>query len=72
MKAVLKIRQATENNRYVKATFTDSEGKEAKELIQTFRDSDPGELLICSNLELVTNFSRKENGKFSVNSAGDR
>jgi hypothetical protein len=46
MKAVLKIRQATENNRYDKATFTDSKGKEAKELIQTFWDSDPGKLLI--------------------------
>jgi hypothetical protein len=52
-KAVIKIRQATENNRYVKANFTDSKGKEAKELIQTFQDSDPGDLLIVFEKQLI-------------------
>jgi hypothetical protein len=42
-----------ENNRYVKANFTDSKGKEAKELIQTFQDSDPGDLLIVFEKQLI-------------------
>jgi hypothetical protein len=68
-KAVLKIRQATENNRYVDATFTDSKGKEAKELIQTFRDSNPGELLIEFEkqlLKLGAHYALFKEGKWKV------
>jgi len=55
MKAVLNIRQATENNWYIKATFSDSEGKEVKELIQTFWDSDSdcGDLLVKFEKQLL-------------------
>ena len=52
-KAILKIKQAKENDRQIKATFTDSEGNQVKELILTFRDSDPGELLLELEKQLL-------------------
>jgi hypothetical protein len=51
--AILKINQAEENDRQIKATFTDNEGNQVKELIPTFRDSDPGELLLELEKELL-------------------
>ena len=57
-KAILKIKQADENDRQIKATFTDNEGNQVKELIPTFRDSDPGELLLELEKELLKFGSR--------------
>ena len=59
-KAILKIKQAKENDRYIKANFVDSEGNEVKELIQTFRDGDPGELLLELKKQLLKLGSRYE------------
>jgi hypothetical protein len=57
-KAILKIKQADENDRHIKATFTDNEGNQVKELVPIFRDSDPGELLLELEKELLNFGSR--------------
>ena len=51
-KAILKIKQADENDRQIKATFTNNEGNQVKDLIPTYRDSDPEELLLELEKEL--------------------
>ncbi|KAL3778851.1 hypothetical protein HJC23_001462 [Cyclotella cryptica] len=45
--------ESHENDRQIKATFIDSEGNQVKELIPTFRDSDPRELLLKLEKELL-------------------
>ena len=57
-KVILKIKQANKNDRQIKATFTNNEGNQVKELIPTFRDSDPGELLLELEKELLKFGSR--------------
>jgi len=57
-KAILKIKQAEENDHQIKSTFTDNKGNQVKELIPTFRDSDPGELLLELVKELLKFGSR--------------
>ena len=52
-KAVLKIKRAKPNEHQVKATFEDDEGEEVEEMVQTFRDGNPKELLIKLEKELV-------------------
>lgn len=52
-KAILKIKRAKRNEHQVKATFEDSAGNEVKEMIYTFSDGDPKELLIDCEKQLL-------------------
>ena len=52
-KAILKIKRAKRSEHQVKATFEDDEGDAVKEMVQTFRDGDPKELLIELEKELL-------------------
>ncbi len=45
-KCIFLLKKAKLNERQIKATFTDSTGKEIKELIPTYSDGDRKELLI--------------------------
>ena len=52
-KAILKIKRAKRNEHTIKASFRDSEGNDIKELIYTFRDGDPAELLLEMEKQLL-------------------
>jgi hypothetical protein len=52
-KCIFLLKKATSNERQIKATFTDSTGKEIKELIPTCSDGDRKELLIELEKQLI-------------------
>jgi hypothetical protein len=51
--AILKIELATQNNHKVKVMFTDNEGKEMKELIDTYNDNNTKKHLIDIEKQLL-------------------
>ena len=52
-KCIFLLKKAKSNERQIKATFTDSTGKEIKELIPTYSDGDRKELLIELEKQLI-------------------
>ena len=71
----LEPRVPVENDCHIKATFTDSKGSQGKELILTFQDSDPGELLLELEEQFLKfgsryNLIEEEYGRFSAKSVG--
>ena len=52
LKVILKIKQAKPNELQIKTSFTDSKGREVKEMISTFQDRDTKELLVEMEKEL--------------------
>ena len=52
-KAILRMKQSRPNEHKIKATFTNSAGDKVKELLQTYSDGDPKDLLIELEKELI-------------------
>ena len=57
-KAIMRMKRSKKNEHTIKATFTDSAGNEVKELIQTYSDGDPKDLLIEAEKQMVKLGSR--------------
>ena len=68
-KALLKIKRAKQNEHKIKASFKDSEGNDIKEMVYTFRDGDPPELLFELEkqlLKLGDRYNLFEGGRWTV------
>jgi hypothetical protein len=68
-KAILNIKQYQRNKHQIKATFIGKNGCKVKELIHTFSDGNPKELLIILQRQLITLGKRYylfENGKWKL------
>eukprot|EP00956_Cyclotella_meneghiniana_P034048 scaffold101184_cov68-Cyclotella_meneghiniana.AAC.9 len=52
-KAILRMKQSRTKEHKIKATFTNSAGVKVKELLQTYSDGDPKDLLIELSLDVV-------------------
>jgi hypothetical protein len=68
-KALLKIKRAKRNEHKIKASFKDSEGNDIKEMVYTFRDGDPPELLFELEkqlLKLGDRYDLFEGGRWKV------
>ena len=62
-KALLRMKQSKRNDHTIKANFTNGAGDEIKELLQTYSDGDPKDLLIELEKQLIK--LAKRYGKFS-------
>ena len=69
LKAIYKIKRALRSEHTIKASFKDSKGNEIKELVYTFGDSDPLELLIEFEKQLIKlgdRYDLFDNGRWEV------